>query len=197
MLQKIWLTVTLKGHFLTTLGELIVAQHTLCTSYLCSSVQSCLAKRPPPENPDRNVMQLLFLAIKRAQRRSITDYRPAAQIRIERGEMSLEVLQWHFCLETRKTVAVMEITRTGLTTTLFYSLLQSRSHAWHCYRHRCRRANTPVKVWRQPDASKLLEIYNVRRLQRSKIRATNSSPISVKQKTTKIVKFSQLLEVSQ
>lgn len=164
MLQKICLTVTLIGHFLTTLGELIAAQPTLCTSYLCSSVQSCLAKRPPPEDPDRNVMQLLFLAIKRAQCRSITDYRPAAQIGIERGEMSLEVLQWHFCSETRKTVAVMEITRTGLTTTLFYSLLQSRSHAWHCYRHRCRRANTPGKVWRQPDASKLLEIYNVRKL---------------------------------
>lgn len=49
-------------------------------TYLCPSVQSGFAKRPPPEDPDRNVMQLLLFAIKRARRGSLTDHRPATQI---------------------------------------------------------------------------------------------------------------------
>lgn len=110
----------------------IVARHAVSLgrhlTYLCSSVQSGFAKRPPPKDPDRNVMQLLLFAIKRARRGSLTDHRPATQIWIQRVEMSLVVLQWHFCLDSCEAVPVMEIIRTGLTTTLCKSLLQNRSH---------------------------------------------------------------------
>lgn len=49
-------------------------------SYLGPSVQRRFTERPPPEDPDRNVMQLLLFAIKRAGRRSLAHDRPAAQI---------------------------------------------------------------------------------------------------------------------
>lgn len=62
-------------------------------SYLRPSVQRRFTERPPPEDPDRNVMQLLLFAIIRARRRSLADDRPAAQIRIERGEVSLVLPQ--------------------------------------------------------------------------------------------------------
>lgn len=48
--------------------------------YLRPSVQRRFTERPPPEDPDRNVMQLLLFAIKRAGRRSLADDGSAAQI---------------------------------------------------------------------------------------------------------------------
>ena len=91
-----WVTWQLHG-IKCDLCILNTLQTHISPAYLCSSVQSGFTKRPPPEDPDRNVVQLLLFAIIGARRGSLTDHRPAAQLRIQRVEVSLVFPEWHVC----------------------------------------------------------------------------------------------------
>ena len=96
--------VDIKGLFYSILSDLDTPyvgnstgkrNHDWSEAYLCPPVEGRFTKRPSPQNPDRNVMQLFFLTTKRARRGPPAGHGLTAQVRVERRVMPFILIEGH------------------------------------------------------------------------------------------------------